>query len=56
MAAKVGPDEYRCPDCGQTRPHRDFYHTLTKRNRTSHYCRACHRKRQQEVRDIRRAA
>lgn len=57
MASKVGPGEYRCPGpCGQIKGWDDFYHPPTKRNGISHYCKDCARAKQQEVRDIRRAA
>lgn len=41
MAAKVRDGQYRCPECGETKPKHDFYAPPTKSTEVSHYCKGC---------------
>jgi hypothetical protein len=53
MAAKVGPNEWRCPGpCEEIKGWDDFYHPETKRTKISHYCKDCAREKQAENRAL----
>lgn len=53
MAARVGPDEYRCPPprgCGKIKPRSAFYAPRTKSTEVSHYCKVCQSRHAREAR------